>query len=215
MRIEVIFFAAARELAGTDRGSFDLGVPTVAELARAIAERHPALVPLMPRLRIAVNRAFVSAGHTLAQGDEVALIPPVAGGSSRFALKDGPLDAAEVVGEVASRERGAVVSFVGTVRDQSHGKKVVRLEYEAYREMALSRLEAIAAEAAQAHPGAKVAIHHRLGVIPVGEAAVVIAAAAPHRAEAFRACELAIERLKEDVPIWKKEIFEDGAHWVG
>ena len=215
MRVEVLFFAAARERAGCDRASFELSRPTVAELSLAIAERHPALAPLLPRLRFAVNRAFAAPTQALAEGDEVALIPPVAGGAGRFHVGEDRLDAAAVARAVADSSRGAIVTFVGTVRDEKDGRKVQRLEYEAYRPMALERLEGIAVEVEAAHPGARLAIHHRLGILEVGEAAVVIAAAAPHRQEAFRACELAIERLKQEVPIWKKEIFEDGGHWVG
>ena len=216
MKVEVLFFAAARERAGTDRESVELEASaTVAELSGLLAERHPALAPLLPRLRFAVNQAFVPSAHALAQGDEVALIPPVAGGAGRCSVTDRPLDLGAVIGLVLSPERGGVVTFTGTVRSQSHGKKVHRLEYEAYGAMALVKLEAIAAGAEAQWPGVQVAIHHRVGVLQVGEAAVVIAAAAPHRQEAFRACEHAIERLKEDVPIWKKEIYEDGAQWVG
>ena len=215
MRVEVLFFAAARERAGTERGTFELDSPTVATLSEAIAARHPALAPLLPRLRFAVNQAFAAPTATLREGDEVALIPPVAGGAGRFALGPEKLSLAAAVAAVSSGERGAIVTFTGTVRGTSRGKTVQRLEYEAYGPMALAQLTAIGAAIEAEHPGAKVAIHHRVGVLQVGEEAVVIAAAAPHRREAFRACEEAIERLKHDVPIWKKEIFEGGEEWVG
>jgi molybdopterin synthase catalytic subunit len=107
------------------------------------------------------------------------------------------------------------VTFSGAVRDNTKGKKVLRLEYEAYPPMALKKMEEIAREAAERWPGTRVAIHHRTGVLKPGELAVVIAASAPHRKEAFRACEHAIVRLKQDVPIWKREVFEDGSVWVG
>ena len=215
MKVEVLFFAAARERAGTDRESLEVPEPTVGSLSRLLAERHPDLAPLLPRLRFAVNRAFVREDHVLAEGDEVALIPPVAGGSGLCAVVERSLDADAVLRLVLAPERGGAVTFVGTVRADSHGKKVRRLEYEAYAAMALEKLEAIASEAEAQWPGTRIAIHHRVGVLEVGEAAVVIAAAAPHRKEAFRACEQALERLKQDVPIWKKEVFEDGAQWVG
>ncbi|MBI5544835.1 MAG: molybdopterin converting factor subunit 1 [Deltaproteobacteria bacterium] len=216
MRIEVLFFAAARERAGTERDGFELGEhPTVNELAQAIASRHLALAPLLPRLRFAVNRAFVPTSHELQEGDEVALIPPVAGGSGRFAVLPKTLDPGAVAALVAGPEQGGIVTFLGAVRDHSHGKKVQRLEYEAFGPMALSQLELIAREAEERWPGVRLAIHHRVGVLQVGEVAVVIAAAAPHRKEAFLACEHALERLKQDVPIWKKEVYEDGAQWVG
>lgn len=215
MKVEVLFFAAARERAGTDRATVELPGTTVGELSALLAQRHPGLAALLPRLRFAVNRGFAKPGDLLKEGDEVALIPPVAGGSGRCAVTGRPLDAGAVVALAASPERGGIVTFVGTVRSDSHGKKVQRLEYEAYGPMAVAKLEEIVAEAEAKWPGVRLAIHHRVGVLHVGEAAVVIAAAAPHRQEAFRACEHAIERLKQDVPIWKKEVYEDGAEWVG
>ncbi|HEY3445154.1 MAG TPA: molybdopterin converting factor subunit 1 [Myxococcales bacterium] len=215
MRVEVLFFAAARERAGTDREAVELGGGTVGELSQLLSQKHPDLAPLLPRLRFAVNRAFVKAEYALKEGDEVALIPPVAGGSGRCAVTERPLELGAVVALVSTPERGGVVTFTGTVRSESHGKKVRRLEYEAYGAMAVEKLEEIAAEAEAQWPGVRVAVHHRVGVLQIGEAAVVIAAAAPHRQEAFRACEHAIERLKQDVPIWKKEVYADGAEWVG
>jgi len=215
MKVEVLFFAAARERAGTDREADELSGGTVGELSQLLAQRHPELAPLLPRLRFAVNRAFVRGDHALKEGDEVALIPPVAGGAGRCAVTDRPLEPAAVVGLVQAPERGAIVTFTGTVRSDSHGRRVRRLEYEAYAAMAVAKLEEIAGEAEAQWPGVRVAIHHRVGVLQIGEAAVVIAAAAPHRQEAFRACEHAIERLKQDVPLWKKEVYEDGAEWVG
>ena len=121
MRVEVLYFAAARERAGTDRDGFDLQTPTVAELAKAIGARHPELAPLLPRLRFAVNRAFVSASATLKEEDEVALIPPVAGGAGRFRVGEEKLSLAAVVKAVASPERGAIVTFTGTVRGEITG----------------------------------------------------------------------------------------------
>lgn len=216
MKVEVLFFAAARERAGAERESVQLAeAATVGALADDLAARHPALAPLLPRLRFAVNQAFAPPTRPLADGDEVALIPPVAGGSGRFAILDRRLDPAEVVALAAGPAHGGVVTFTGTVRDHSHGKRVVRLEYEAYGAMAVAQLERIGREAEERWPGVRLAIHHRVGVLQIGEAAVVIAAAAAHRQEAFRACEHAIERLKQDVPIWKKERYEDGEEWVG
>ena len=115
---------------------------------------------------------------------------------------------------VSSPGLGGLVTFTGVVRDATRGRRVLRLEYEAYGPMALRKLEEIGAAVAREH-GAEVAIVHRVGVLQPGEAAVVIACAAPHRTAAFRACEACIERLKKDVPIWKREVFEDGAEWVG
>lgn len=130
-------------------------------------------------------------------------------------LVDAPLDPSAVIAAVAGDDAGAVVSFVGTVRGASRGRRVVRLEYEAYEAMALTLFDALAAEAALRFGGARVVVHHRLGRCGVGEPTVAIAAASPHRAEAFDACRFAIERLKADVPIWKREVYDDGAVWVG
>src|SRR5262247_1507232 len=132
-----------------------------------------------------------------------------------FRISDAPLELEEVVRAVSVPEHGGIVTFTGQVRAISHGKKIVRLEYEAYRPMAERKLAEIGAAIAAEWPGTRVAIVHRVGALSVGEAAVVIAASAPHRAAAFEACRAAIDRLKESVPIWKKEVAEDGEVWVG
>ncbi len=134
---------------------------------------------------------------------------------SVFRVTDEPLSLDEVVRAVSVPEHGGIVTFTGQVRALSHGKKILRLEYEAYRPMAERKLAEIGAELAAEHPGVRGAIVHRVGKLAVGDAAVVIAASAPHRAAAFDACRAAIDRLKESVPIWKKEIAEDGETWIG
>lgn len=126
-----------------------------------------------------------------------------------------PIASAEVEALVAAPGAGAVVTFTGAVRDQTRGRRVVRLEYEAYVPMAEKVAAAIAAEAVARWPGARVAVLHRIGRLEIGEASVVIAVAAPHRGDAFDACRFVIDQLKRDVPIWKRELFEDGAEWVG
>src|SRR4051794_24063747 len=189
---------------------------TVASARRAVAEGHPEIAPLLPQVRSAVNRAMVPDSHRLEDGDELALIPPVAGGAGRrIALSPEPLSLPEVVAIVEGPDQGGVVTFTGTVRRHGQQPRVARLEYEAYGPMAEEVLTTIADEIEREHPGARVAIHHRTGTLVVGEIAVVIAASAPHRAEAFEACRAAIERLKQRAPIWKKEIGDDGAEWVG
>lgn len=215
--VRIKYFAAARERAGVGEEELELapGTPVSALLA-AIVVRHPALERLIPHLRVAVNEEFAAPADVVPAGAEVALIPPVAGGSgARFAIFNTPLELQRVVDAVSGLRQGGLVTFSGAVRDATKGKKVVRLEYEAYEPMALKKMELIAAEAAERWPGTQVAIHHRVGVLRPGELAVVIAASAPHRKEAFRACEHAIDRLKQDVPIWKREVFEDGEIWVG
>jgi len=216
MALTILYFAAAREAAGVDREVLELGSPpaSVAALREALAARHPGLGRVLPRCRIAVDQEFARDGDPVPDRAEVAVIPPVSGGSGLFRVVDRPLALAEVVQAVAGSGQGAVVTFTGDVRGETGGKRVVRLEYEAYGPMAERKLAEIGEAVGREH-GARVAIVHRIGTLAPGEAAVVIAAAAPHRAPAFRACEAAIERLKRDAPIWKREVFEDGSAWVG
>jgi molybdopterin synthase catalytic subunit len=215
MPVVVLYFAAARDAAGTPRERLEAAPATVGELRRALADAHPPLARVLARSRIAVDQEFAEDSAPLRDGAEVAVVPPVSGGGPRrFAVVDRPLALAEVIDAVASPALGGLVTFTGAVRNASRGKVVVRLEYEAYAEMAERKLAEIGGAVAAAH-GAEVAIAHRVGVLAPGEAAVVIACAAPHRTAAFRACEECIERLKKDVPIWKREVFEDGSEWVG
>jgi len=212
--LTVLYFAAARDAAGTDREELPRSPGTVRDLRRALEARHPALARLLPRCRVAVDEAFADDDTSIPDGAEAAVIPPVSGGSGRYRVQDAALVLAEVVAAVSSPERGGVVTFTGDVRDTSHGRRVLRLEYEAYRPMAERKLAEIGEEVGRQH-GAVVAISHRVGTLAPGEAAVVVAAAAPHRGPAFRACEAAIDRLKREAPIWKREVFEDGSEWVG
>lgn len=215
--IVVLFFAAARERVKLSRESLEVPPGArVADVLRLLAERHPELAPLLPHLRVALNQEFVDAEAEVPAGAELALIPPVAGGSGGlFRVVDRPLRLEEVVEAVSGEAYGGLVTFSGSVRNQTRGRRVVRLEYEAYPPMAEKKLEEIGAEVAERFGGTRLAIVHRTGTLRPGELAVVIAAAAPHRKEAFLGCEYAIERLKQDVPIWKKEFYEDGEVWVG
>jgi molybdopterin synthase catalytic subunit len=215
MRVTFLYFAAARERAGV--GSEALELPQGATAGQALAaacEKHQGLRAISAKLRVAVDENFVSPEHALPDGATVALIPPVSGGSGPHRIGPEPLALDQPQKEVEGTDCGAVVSFVGTVRSTNHGQIVVRLEYEAYDGMALRVFERIAAESKERW-GARVAIHHRTGALNPGELSVVIAAAAPHRADAFEACRHAIESLKKDAPIWKREIYPDGSSWVG
>lgn len=214
MTLSVLYFAAAREAAGTDRETLELPAGTVATLRRRLVERHPALGRVLPRCRIAVDQEFVEDGDPVRDGAEVAIIPPVAGGAPEFRLVDRPISLEEAVSAVSGPGRGGIATFTGTVRGQTRGKKVLYLEYEAYRPMAERTFADIGRDLERAH-GAAVAIVHRLGTLLPGEAAVVIACAAEHRAPAFQACQEAIDRLKREAPIWKREVYEDGSEWVG
>lgn len=210
MRIEVRLFAALREQAGARRKTLELAEGSTA------ADVWPALeLGAEPTgLMIAVNRSYVERTHVLAEGDEVAVIPPVSGGDP-FVLSGEPLSLEEAVVEVRSVEAGAIVTFVGTTRAHSRGREVVRLEYEAYEEMALVELERLAAGLRERHELIGVAIHHRTGIVDPGETSVVIAISSVHRAAALAACAEAIDTLKQTVPLWKKEVYADGSVWVG
>jgi molybdopterin converting factor subunit 1 len=224
VKIEVLFFAILRERAGRERETLDVPAAiTAADLMDQLVRLHPSLAGLEGRVQLAVNRQMVPRSHVLRDNDEVALIPPVSGGSGgapardlpAIAVSPLPLSLEDVVAAVVGDEQGGVCTFVGHVRRQGTLPDVRQLEYEAFVPMAVDVLAAIAREIELEYPGVRVAIHHRVGTLRVGEAAVVIAASAPHRAEAFASCRVAIERLKQRAPIWKKEISDSGAVWVG
>ena len=209
VRVAVKLFAALREQAGLRERELEL-----ADGAR-VDDVWPALgLGEEPRgLVYAVNRAYVERDAPLADGDEVALIPPVSGGD--FLLSEAPLSLERVVAEVASRDAGAIATFVGTTRARSRGRDVVRLEYEAYEGMAESEMERIAGMLQERHDVLAVAIHHRVGRVEIGETSVVIAVSAAHRAAALDACRDAIDTLKQTVPLWKKELYVGGEEWIG
>jgi molybdopterin synthase catalytic subunit/molybdopterin converting factor small subunit len=207
MRVSVRLFAGLRERAGRSR----LEIEDVSSVEEVWPKLDLGEEP--PGLLYAVNRAYVERNHQLADGDEVALIPPVSGGS--FKLIDGPLDISAVVREVEDPEAGAVASFVGTVRRRSRDRDVLHLEYEAFEEMAEPMLARLGDELTTRHGLCAVAIHHRLGRVEIGEASVVIAVSAPHRSAALDACRDAIETLKTTIPLWKKEVYAGGEEWIG
>jgi len=216
VQISVLYFASARERAGTSRELYEWPEGTnVGAALQLIVARHPSLAGLVPHLRVSINQQFATEEEAVPNGAELALIPPVAGGGGLFILMDGPLSLEQVVAAVQGEAYGGLVTFTGTVRNDTEGRRVVRLEYEAYVPMARQMFARIGDEVRERWPGARVAIAHRVGSLSPGDLAVVIAAAAAHRKEAFRACEYAIDRIKEEAPIWKREIYQDGAVWVG
>jgi len=209
MRVVVRLFAGLRERAGASERAVELGDDArVGDVWRALelGEEPPGLV-------YALNKAYTDRDRPLADGDEVALIPPVSGGAFRLSSEPLSLDAA--VTEVADDRAGAVATFVGTTRVHSRGRTVEHLEYEAYGGMAESEMERIGAELKERYDLCEVAMHHRTGRVSVGEASVVIAVSAPHRRDALAACKDAIDTLKQTVPIWKKEVYESGEEWIG
>jgi molybdopterin synthase catalytic subunit len=166
---------------------------------------------------VMVNQAYQPRDHVLTDGDEVAIIPPVSGGSEtrRFVVTDEVLDPRQVEALVMDDASGALVTFAGTVRDNARGKSVTALEYEAYPPAAEKMLEQIGDEIFERWGVRSVAIAHRYGLLQVGETSVVIAVSSAHREAAFDACRYAIERIKVLVPIWKREVYQDGAVWIG
>jgi molybdopterin converting factor subunit 1 len=215
MRVTVRLFGPIREAAGAKELHVQLAEgASAADLRALLEEKHPEIAALGARLRVSVNREFAAAETVLADGDEVALLPPVSGGGGRCTISDRPLDPAAVAARVVGPDAGGVVQFVGAVRDHSRGHAIEHLEYEAYPEMAVQEMERICDEAGRRWPGTRVAIAHRVGHLAIGDLAVVIVAASTHRAEAFDACRFAIDALKQTVPIWKKEVATDGASWV-
>lgn len=214
MPIRIRLFGAAREAAGARELELPLGPGARVAEVKAALRAHPALAALAARAAISVNQSVAGDDVAVGPGDELAMLPPVSGGSGRCTLSATPLEVEAVVARVAGPDAGGLVTFAGAVRDHARGKSVEKLEYEAYPGMAEREMDVIAAEAAERFGGARVAIAHRTGLLAVGELAVVIAVAAPHRAEAFEACRYAIDELKKRVPIWKKEYATDGASWV-
>ena len=221
MRLNVLYFAHVRAVVGRADDTLELADgATVQDAVAALVARYPALEPLLPSTRVALDGAFVGGGAPLRDGAELVLIPPVAGGAGPplVDLTAAPLDAARVRAleeAVGANAFGAVVTFQGVVRDHARGHAVERLKYEAYERMARTQLHAIVREVEEAYAGAvRAAVHHRVGLLDVGEVAVVVVTASAHRGEAFDACRRIIDRLKEDVPIWKREEGPDGAQWV-
>jgi molybdopterin synthase catalytic subunit/molybdopterin converting factor small subunit len=218
MKIQLLAFASAGDALGASEMTLDMPEGSrVADLRARLDREHPGLVPLWPRLAVAVDGRVVSPEEPLQEGAEVALLPPVSGGSSEpplAELVDGPVDSGRAVAAVSGPDRGAVVVFLGTVRDHHAGRPVAKLTYSAYRPMALAGLRRIVADLEASGLRLRAAIVHRLGEVPVGEASVVIAVSSSHRAAAYEASRMALERLKAEIPIWKREHYADGeAAW--
>jgi MoaE-MoaD fusion protein len=204
--VSVRLFAGLRERAGWSVR--ELEAATVADVWPQLGlGEEPA------GLLYAVNKRYADRDDALADGDEVAVIPPVSGGAFRLTAE--PIDPAAVIGEVSDPRAGGIATFIGTTRVQSRGRTVHYLDYEAYGGMAEDVMAGIAAELKRKHDLCEVAITHRVGRVDIGELSVVIAVSAPHRAAALAACQEAIDTLKQTVPLWKKEVYEGGEEWLG
>ncbi|HLX37518.1 MAG TPA: molybdopterin converting factor subunit 1 [Candidatus Binataceae bacterium] len=221
-RLTIKLFATLRERAGAPELTREFADDaTVAQIWARLKTEFPALEGHRDAVRFAVNQEYVDDDYRPRAGDEIAFIPPVSGGSDAPSCL-GPIrivrdrvDVGALEAAVADPGAGAICTFVGTTRENNVGRKVLRLEYEAYERMALSEMRKLALDAAQRWDITRIAITHRIGVVEIGETSVAIAVSAPHRTEAFEACRFAIDKLKEIVPIWKKEHFEGGEVWIG
>ena len=213
MRVRILAFATAATELGAAEAEIELADgATVDTLRQELLARHPGLDTLWRRLAVAVDGELATADTALADGAEVALLPPVSGGErARARLVDGPIDVEALRAETGHDSCGAVTLFVGSARDRHDGRAVTGLAYSAYRRMAVTSLERIARELETDGPGLRLGIVHRLGDVPVGQASVAIAAASPHRDAAFAAARTALERLKRETPIWKRESYDDGS----
>ena len=216
MKVRLKLFAYAREVIG----SRDLAVElpegtTTSGLLSELLIRYPGLGALEASIKIAVNHEYAEGGRKLAEGDEVALIPPVSGGLDLYEVTGSPLSLDAMARVVGQNTSGAIASFLGIVREFARGRQVEYLEYEAYPEMAVAKMREIGDEIRHRWPVDRISMVHRVGRLTVGEASVAIAIASPHRREALQACAYAIERMKEIVPVWKKEVWADGSEWIG
>jgi molybdopterin synthase catalytic subunit/molybdopterin converting factor small subunit len=209
VRVRVRLFAGLRERVGTGENEMELPQGARASDVWALLE----IGPEPEGLAYAVNRHYVPRDHPLADGDELAIIPPVSGGS--FQLTEEPLDVRAVMREVEADGAGAIASFVGTVRARSRDRDVLHLEYEAYEGMAEQVMADLANALKDKYDLCEVAMVHRVGRVEVGEASIAIAVSAPHRQDALAACAEAIDTLKHTVPLWKKEVYEGGEEWIG
>jgi molybdopterin synthase catalytic subunit len=209
VKVTVRLFAGLRERAGTGERALELERGArLEDVWRALD-----LGDEPPGLMYAVNKQYADRDHPLADGDEIAVVPPVSGGTFRLSAEPLSLDA--VAREVASDEAGAIATFTGTTRVHSRGRTVLHLDYEAYEGMAESVMADLAADLKRRYDLCEVAIHHRVGRVAIGDTSVVIAISAPHRQDALAACRDAIDELKERVPLWKKEVYEGGEEWIG
>ena len=219
MEVTVRFFAGCREAVKQDETTISLSEgATLAHLQTALATEYPAIAHYADRVRYSVNWEYVTSDASLKDGDEVAMIPPDAGGAdrSRAWVTEDPVSEADVRPLVETPRSGAVVIFLGVVRNHAEGKAVEALTYEAYPPMANKTMLKVAEEAHERWPLHRIAVAHRIGQLGIGDAAIAIGVSSSHRKEAFAACEYLMDRIKEDVPIWKKEHWADGpAHWVG
>jgi molybdopterin synthase catalytic subunit/molybdopterin converting factor small subunit len=215
MRVRLLFFAGLRDALGAKEELFEVEPGLrLGEVVARVQARFPAVAAYGTRLAVSLNEQRASADAAVGEGDEIAFLPPLSGGSGRERLQQRPLSLEALVAEVSGPDCGGLVTFVGLVRNHARGQAIEHLEYEAYAPMAEQELRRLEQTARERWPAVRLALAHRVGRLEIGELAVAIAAAAPHRADAFEACRFAIDELKRTVPIWKKEFAQSGAYWV-
>jgi molybdopterin synthase catalytic subunit len=215
MQVRVLLFGVLKDIASRSAETLDLPEGAV---AADVVKHYERLVSadksFLSSIAISVNQEYSSPETKLHAGDEIALLPPVSGGSPRAQVTREPIDPGALIAELKHAEDGASVVFEGIVRNHSRGRRTLFLEYEAYEAMALKELESLIAEAIGRFQIRDAAVVHRLGRLEIGETSVLIVVTSAHRAAAFDACRWVIDTLKKTVPIWKKEHFEDGAVWA-
>ncbi len=216
MTVRMLFFAHLQDVAGARELTLTLPQnATVQTAAAELEKRAPGFHALLNHVRVAVNAEFAEAETPLHEGDEVAWMPPMSGGTEDALplLTHGVIDLTALSRSVEASGYGAVVTFAGNVRDNARGLRVLYLKYEGYEPLAEKQIALLIAEA-EGRWGVRCAVQHRLGRLEIGECSVGVAVASPHRADAFDACRWLMDTLKETVPIWKREYFKGGTHWV-
>ena len=217
MKVDVLFFGLAHDLTGFEREQVEIGKgERLGDLRRRYEDRFPRLREFSGSLLAAVNLEIADPSQVLREGDEVAFLPPVSGGAGDdfYRTTREPIPTQELADGLKAPGDGAVVVFEGIVRNNSRGRKTLHLEYEAYEPMAVRKMEEVGRETHGKFPIDRIGMVHRLGRLEIGETSVAIIVTSAHRRAAFEACRFAIDRLKQIVPIWKKEYFEDGAVWA-
>ncbi|TXK75860.1 molybdenum cofactor biosynthesis protein MoaE [Paenibacillus sp. N3.4] len=218
MNLQIRLFAGLIDLLGTSVLTIQVEqeLISIEQLRQILLEAYPSASEQLKACFFAKNQAYAGDQEIVTAADEIALIPPVSGGQpANFVLTYDAIDVNEVSAKVNHANHGASIAFIGTTREMTFGQRTVLLEYEAYEPMALKTMEAIGQEIEDKWPGTRSAITHRLGKVAIAEASIVIAVSSPHRADCYEASRYAIERVKQIVPIWKKEIWEDGSEWKG